>query len=147
MSVNPPNIPDRPKSWKCTECSNRIYRTNERGRPRLTCSEQCARARGSLKRRNQGERVNHAARHAPEENSLEAVSETDAAQEESTSAPVETSGPPLRLALRELEHALVSATKHLPNLRRKDWSIMHNLASKANNLRLAVEETIDDKES
>ena len=57
------NKPDTSEQRKCTECTNIFTRAKTRGRPRLTCSEECRRSRASLQRRNQGTRSDPNTRH------------------------------------------------------------------------------------
>ena len=141
MSIS--NKPDIFVSVKCTECTNVFSRAVKRGRPRLTCSDECRRTRASLQRRNQGDRTDPNARHAPDRGPKARA--VEATQPADTADPLVQSVDRLQNPNRTLKRTLERTTAYLPKLRRKDEAVIIDLIIDAKELRLAVEEVLKHK--
>lgn len=133
------NISDANRSWKCTECTNYIQPTGARGRPRVTCSEACAKVRSSLKRRNQGDRRDPNSRHTPTEELALPPPEAPATAPHELVSTVRS----LSRRNRELRQALERANKQLvPRVNRRLDTELANLIQKANSLWHSVDDAI-----
>ena len=140
MSVS--NNPDNQVSAKCTECTNVFSRPVQRGKPRLTCSEECRRTRATLQRRNQGKRKDRNARHAPPTRSPIPIFETR--QLGTNSESLRGAIARLREADRTIEKTLEETNEEIQELGFEDLSVMRNLIDDCDALRREIKAVLDE---
>ena len=135
------NKPDSFMSVKCTECTNVFSRAVQRGRPRLTCSDECRRTRATLQRRNQGDRTDPDARHSQGRRPY--PPKERASRNDRDSEPLFEAIAGLGYANRRLKKTLEDTTQYLPKLRDRDVDTVRRLIVHSKDLRLMVEDLLN----